>query len=65
MADGRCGQVISENESITELYAKSVRYEEGLEFEIHPLPTIQGALQSLMNRYIWPAPQRCRSTELS
>lgn len=51
LADGRGGLVISENDSIKEAYENILNYQEWLEFEIHPLLTIEDALPSLMNRY--------------
>lgn len=51
LGDGRGGLVISDNDSITDAYENILNYQEWLEFEIHPLLTMEDALPSLMNRY--------------
>lgn len=51
MADGRGGLVIAEADSIEEAYANLLNYSEWLEFETHPLLTIEDALPHLMNHY--------------
>jgi hypothetical protein len=51
MADGRGGLVIGESDSITEAYENMLNYSEWLEFETHPLLTIEDALPSLMKKY--------------
>lgn len=51
LADGRGGLVISENDSITAAYENILNYTEWLEFEIHPMLTMEDALPSLLNQY--------------
>lgn len=51
MADGRGGLVISEQDSITDVYANLLNYTEWLEFETHPLLTLDDALPILMEKY--------------
>jgi len=51
MADGRGGLVISENESINDAYANMMHYQQWLEFETHPMLTIEDALPTLMEQY--------------
>ena len=48
MADGRGGLVISESDSATETYANLLNYSEWLEFETHPMLTIEEALPILL-----------------
>ena len=48
MADGRGGLVISESDSVTEIYANLLNYSEWLEFETHPMLTIDEALPILL-----------------
>lgn len=51
MADGRGGLVISESDSIAGAYENMLHYQQWLEFETHPLLTIEDALPSLLNQY--------------
>lgn len=51
MADGRGGLVITENDSINDAYANMMHYQQWLEFETHPMLTIEDALPTLMEQY--------------
>jgi Domain of unknown function (DUF3303) len=51
MADGRGGLVISENDSMSEVYANMLHYQQWLEFETHPMLTMEDALPSLLAQY--------------
>ena len=51
MADGRGGLLISEHESINDAYANMMHYQQWLEFETHPMLTIDDALPTLMEKY--------------
>lgn len=51
MADGRGGLVISESDSVLENYENLLNYTEWIEFETHPLLTIEEAFPVAMKRY--------------
>ena len=51
MADGRGGLVISESDNATDAYANLLNYQEWLEFETHPMLTIEEALPIILAQY--------------
>ena len=51
MADGRGGLVIHESESILDAYENLINYTHWLEFESHPMLTMEEALPTLMKRF--------------
>ena len=51
MADGRGGLVITEADSIEDAYANMLHYQRWMEFETHPMLTIEDALPMLMAEY--------------
>ncbi len=50
MADGRGGLLISEHESADDAYANMNHYQQWLEFETHPMLTMEDALPTLMEQ---------------
>lgn len=51
MADGRGGLVITEQDSIQDVYANLQNYTQWLEFETHPLLTVDEAIPILMSKF--------------
>lgn len=51
MADGRGGVVFTEADSLSDVYANMLNYQQWLEFETHPMLTIEDALPVLLEQY--------------